>query len=169
MHLKLPSRFIGTFTAMAIAATTFSAAPAVADDERNARAIAALLGIAVIGKIIHDNKNSHAPVAGPIYQVNPNSTAPVYKKPRVRTQPHPHPQPLPRRVNRKLLPEKCLRSFQTRNGHVRMFPRRCLERNYDFVNRLPLNCGVRVNTDRGPRQGYGARCLRRSGYSLARG
>jgi hypothetical protein len=36
------------------------------------------------------------------------------------------------------------------------------------VNSLPADCHRQVRTDRGWRQGYGARCLNRHGYQLAR-
>ena len=57
MGFNIPSRLIGTFTAAAVALTTFSAAPAYADrDDRAARAVAAILGLAVVGAIINDHK-----------------------------------------------------------------------------------------------------------------
>lgn len=175
MYVTLPSRLIGTITTAAVALTAFTAAPAYADDDRTARAIATILGLAVVGKIIHDSNKRRETVSGPVYQVNPNSRGHGYAKPQPRYYPEPRykpePQykPLPRRVSRKLLPQNCLRSFQTRHGQVRMFGRRCLERNYDFVNRLPHNCAQQIRTDRGTRSGFDARCLRNNGYRLARG
>ncbi|MDG1068974.1 MAG: hypothetical protein P8P40_11475 [Sulfitobacter sp.] len=164
MRFMLPSRFIGTFTAAAIALTSLGVTPAAADsdDRRVARIAATILGIAVVGSIIndrkHDKREEREAYREPVRQHG-------YHKPRqgVRAK------PLPLRVDRKQLPGNCLRTYQTRRGDAHMFGRRCLERNYRAVNRLPQNCAMQIRTDRGTRAGFDARCLRRNGYSLARG
>ena len=76
--------------------------------------------------------------------------------------------PLQARLNAKLRTQKCLRSFEGEEGKVMMFGERCLEDNYAHVERLPDYCHKRVSTRDGARYGYDARCLRDSGYSLAR-
>lgn len=186
MRFMLPSRLVGTFTAAVLTMTAFTAAPAYADrDDRAARTVAAILGLAVVGAIIHENRQDkkrdkkvyREPVrAQPKIQrhrhgskVHTHGNARSTHKQRV-TQPRHRvtPKPLPQRVNRKLLPQKCFRSFNSRNGKVRMFARRCLEKNYRFVNRLPQNCVQRIRTHDGKRIGYGARCLQQNGYRLAR-
>jgi hypothetical protein len=154
-------RFIATITAASIAITALGAVPAFAGDRDAARALAAILGIAVVGKIIHDNnKKDRVQTHRPRQQVH---NPPRYQNNRVQ------PRPVPQRVNRKLLPGQCLRSFNTRQGKVRMFGRRCLNNNYKFARRLPQQCLYVFNTNRGDRQGYDARCLRQNGYRLARG
>lgn len=161
MKFMLPSRFTATLAAVAIAATTFSAAPAFADrdDERAARTIAALLGLVVVGKIIHDNNkdrpDSHVTVKKPKHNIR-------------RGHANPRPRPLPKRAGRAELPRECFRSFQTRRGQVHMFGRRCLEKNYRAVNRLPQSCAQRIRTDRGTRSGFDGRCLQRNGYRVSR-
>lgn len=169
MRFTLPSRLIGTVTAAAMALTTFTAAPAHADDKRTARIAATVLGLAVLGAIIHDNKQDkkaqhntyRQPVQKKVYTQRHNN--------RVQQRGHVQPRPLPQRVDRKQLPQNCLRSFDTRQGKAHMFGRRCLERNYRAAHRLPQNCAITVRTYDGRRSGYDARCLRRNGYSLARG
>lgn len=165
-------KFIATIAAASIALTALGALPAAAGDRETARAIAAILGLAVVGKIIHDRKDrkkkARAPKPAPdqpVYRI-PEYKKPGYQPPRY-TQPRP--RPLPDRVNRKLLPQQCLRSFKTRHGHVRMFPDRCLHRNYGFVNLLPQQCRYTFDTRKGNRRGYEARCLRDRGFRLARG
>ncbi len=177
MCIRILSRLIGTFTAVAIALTTVSAAPAYAGndrDKRNARALATILGIAIVGKIIHDNKKdrdkkvvrkSNRSTHSQGHQRVQRHGQRTYGK----TNRHVQPRPLPRRVDRKLLPQNCFRSFNTRRGQVHMFGRRCLEQNFRFANNLPRDCAQRVRTDRGVRAGFDARCLRRNGYRLARG
>ena len=147
MIMRIQTRFISAVAALAIVVTGFSVAPARAGDDEAAAAIAALLGLAVIGAVIADKRKD--------------------KKERVVVHPK-HPKPLPRRVSRKLLPQQCLRSFHTDRGQRRIFGQRCLHRNYGFVNSLPRQCHREFYTDRGWRQGYGARCLNRHGYQLAR-
>jgi len=55
MRFTIPSRLVGTFTAAVIALTSFSA-PAFADERRTQRTVAAILGLAVAGAIIHDQR-----------------------------------------------------------------------------------------------------------------
>lgn len=157
-------RFIATVTAASIAITAIGAVPAFAGDRDTARALAAILGIAVVGKILHDkNKKDRAERHRPVRKEKPRhvNKPPRYEKKQV------HPRPLPRRVNRKLLPGQCLRSFNGYNGRVRMFGRKCLRNNYRFVKSLPRHCLYIFDTPRGDRRGYDARCLRRDGYRLA--
>jgi len=170
MRFMFPTRLIGTVTAVAMAFTTVAAAPAHADDRRNARIAATILGLAVVGAIIHDKKKDKKQER----QVHraPVQNNKVYKERRkeaVRHRGTVQPRPLPQRINRKQLPQNCLRSFETRQGRAHMFGRRCLERNYRAANRLPQNCAITIRTDRGKRAGYDARCLRRNGYTLAHG
>lgn len=148
MPLRIHRQFIATIAAAAIAITGVSAAPARAGDDEVGAALAALLGLAIVGAVIHDkNKDKkrrhvvHTPV---------------------------HPKPIPPRVNRKLLPQQCLRSFNTHQGKARIFGQRCLNQNYRFAQNLPAACHRQVWTSRGWRAGFGARCLNRHGYQLAR-
>ncbi|MFD2739664.1 hypothetical protein ACFSUD_08795 [Sulfitobacter aestuarii] len=187
-------RFIAFIVALSVAITAFGAAPARADNDDLAKAAAAILGIAIVGKIIHDrnkkkdreravSRRQHSYYDAPTYYapkhtyrpkirghnkhhrhpgqgvVTPGYGNPVYTQPR----------PLPRRVDRKLLPGACFKSYETQRGNHLMFDRRCLDANYGYAHRLPQQCAQRVETYRGTRHGYDARCLRRAGYSLARG
>ena len=150
MHKK----FITAIAAASIMITGFAAAPAKADEEFN-RALATVLGIAILGAVINDARDNDG------YTV---------QRPRVqpRHRPHVQPRPLPKRVNKKLLPGQCMRTIQTRRGQkVREFGLRCLQENYRFVNHLPQRCARTDRTRKGIRHGYGAKCLRAEGYRLA--
>jgi hypothetical protein len=163
MRFTFPSRLIGTFTAAVIALTSLGApAYAGSDDRRAARIAATILGIAVVGSILNDRKHDKR-------DERKGHREPVRKHGYDQPRHTVHPKPMPHRVDRKLLPGNCLRSYDTRRGQVNMFGRRCLEKNYRAVNRLPQNCAIQVRTDRGQRSGFDARCLRHNGYSLARG
>ena len=163
-------KFIGTVAAASLAITAFGAAPARADDEDVARALAALLGIAVVGAIINKSqKDDHVVTRHqPRHVYNPPKPRHVAPRPR-NIKPHVQPRPLPDRVNRRLLPGKCLRTFETRRGAVRRgFGNRCLQNNYRFAHRLPAACRITVRSRQGHRTYYKARCLRDQGYRLAR-
>ncbi|WP_390911466.1 hypothetical protein [Pseudosulfitobacter sp. SM2401] len=157
MHKK----FIATIAAASILITGFAAAPAYAGNDDAKRALAALLGVAIIGAVIHDaRKDEKSRVHRP--QVQP------HKRPKANKRPHVQPRPLPKRVNKKLLPGQCMRTIENRRGNrVRAFGLRCLEKNYRFVNRLPNHCFRSDRTRKGVRHGFGARCLRAEGYRLA--
>jgi hypothetical protein len=163
-------RFIATITAASIAITAMGAVPAFAGDRDTARALAAILGLAVVGKIIHDkNKDDRVRVQRHTPHHKAHKKHKQYKANKPPRYNDVKPRPLPKRVNRKLLPGECLRSFRGYNGKVRMFGRKCLRNNYRFAQSLPRHCLYTFDTPRGDRRGYDARCLRRDGYRLAHG
>lgn len=157
MHRK----FIGIIIAAALAVTTIGNAPARAD-EKLLGALAAIVGIAVVGKVIHDrNQRKRVEPA----TRNAVKAPPVHRNNRVYDL---KPRALPQRANRKLLPGDCLRSADTRQGRVRYFAQRCLERNFRHADRLPQDCAIRLRGQSRHKRGYDARCLRDEGYQLAR-
>lgn len=165
-------KFIAGVIAAAVVVTTLGASPARADDKDVARAVAAILGIAIVGKIIHDRNKDRDEEA-----VTHRRPEPVYQPPRVhrpRDEYRPggvHPRPLPDRVgrgDRRLLPGHCFRSYDTRHGPVRMFGEDCLQQTMRHANRLPQHCLRQVRANRTRIYGYEARCLRDAGYQLAR-
>lgn len=161
-------RFIATISAVAIAITAIGAAPAHAGDRDTLRALAAIAGVAIVGKLIHDEKKkkrARRKQEVPVYQTPPRYDPPRYDPPRYHP---PKPRPLPRRIDSKLLPQKCFRTFETRKGRVAMFAERCLKKNYSYTKRLPTACHYKFGTPKGLRNGFEARCLRDAGYRLAR-
>ncbi|MDF3350157.1 hypothetical protein HKX17_08275 [Sulfitobacter sp. KE34] len=190
-------KFIATIAALSVAITAFGARPAAADEKEVLRTLAAIAGVAIVGKMIYDNNNKERKERETVTR---RRAAPVYEAPRyyptVSKRPHPRPyvnprpaprrgdwtrperdrttyperevRPLPERVDRKLLPQQCFRSYEGDEGKVMMFGEPCLEKNYSYADRLPRYCAKRVSTAEGARYGYDARCLRDSGYSLAR-
>ncbi len=158
MHRK----FIATIAAASILITSFAAAPARANQDDLGRALAALLGVAIVGTVIHEKKKKKKQQV----HVQPAPCHKIYKP--IQKRRHVEPHPLPRRVSEHLLPGRCLRSFEARRGNARIFGERCLERYYGFTHRLPQHCERRIRTDRVPRFGFGARCLRKHGYKLTR-
>lgn len=173
-------RFIATIVAASVALTVLGAVPARADQKDTARAVAAIVGLAIVGKLVHDRKKEKEQERAAAARAREvarqqeaadryHYTAPLPRSERGHRQGQgPRPRPLPQRVDRKLLPQECFRGFETAYGTHLMFGRRCLENNYRFANRLPQTCAERIRTIHGFRRGYDARCLRRAGYSLAR-
>ncbi|MEP0963229.1 MAG: hypothetical protein ABJQ70_02735 [Roseobacter sp.] len=153
-------RFIATVVAAALSVTAIGTAPAQANEDV-ARTLAAIAGIAIVTKIISDKtdkkkKSSHKVSNKKRY------APPVQKVQRVK------PRPLPQKARRHLLPGDCLRSYETRNGHHRIFGKSCLKKNYNFTHSLPHACEVSFRASKKKRSGYDAQCLRRAGYHLAR-
>jgi len=157
MTLRIHRQFIATVAAAAIAITGFTAAPARAGEDEVGAALAALLGLAIVGAVIKDKRDDR------------KARQQVHTPHHVTPAPRPvHPRPVPPQVNRKLLPNQCLRTLHTDRGRAHLFTQRCLERHYRHVNSLPDRCHRQVWTDRGWRQGWGARCLNRHGFQMAR-
>ena len=164
-------KFIATVVAAALAVAMIGNAPARADEDV-ARALAAIVGAAVVGAIINqqlqdDKKGKKNKVAThrknkPVANVWPQGgrTDRVIRRAA--------PRPLPDRVKRKLLPGQCLRSFDTRDGRARVFAKKCLNKNYAHNRSLPRTCAVKFRSHKKKQHGYDARCLRRQGYQLAR-
>jgi len=148
--------FITLIVTTAIALTTLTA-PARADNDDAAKALAAILGLAIVGGIIHESRKDkgHPP---PVTRRAPRDIV------------HPvQPRPLPKRaVRHTLLPQTCLRTFRNAQGYeVQGFGQRCLHRNYAHTQTLPRRCATHVETRRGWGTAYDARCLHRKGYRLA--
>ncbi|MEE4187789.1 MAG: hypothetical protein V2I76_04995 [Roseobacter sp.] len=162
-------RFITTVIAAALTITALGQTPARADEDL-ARLLAAVVGVAIVGKVISDRIEDNDQKKRVTQHDSNNGLGPVRAvRPQARAFSRVEPRPLPRRVNRFLLPGDCLRSFQAHDGRYRVFGDRCLQRSYAFSDSLPQACKVKFRAGNQKRQGYDARCLRRSGYQLARG
>ncbi|MFK7744726.1 MAG: hypothetical protein AB8B47_06720 [Roseobacter sp.] len=161
-------KFIATVLGVAVAITAFGNAPARANEDL-ARALAAIVGVAIVGKVISDSldDDDDDKVTRPRYD-NRFGYGPQHSQSRTNTVRRFETRPLPRRADRRLLPGDCLRSFETRNGRYRVFGKSCLEKNYGFTRSLPRFCEVKFKAYKKNRRGYDARCLRRQGYQLAR-
>lgn len=72
----------------------------------------------------------------------------------------------PQRNHRRALPAQCVRTFHVQGQNRRLMPQRCLKRNNVKLARLPDVCYRQMNTNRGFRQGYAPRCLRRNGFAI---
>lgn len=167
MHRK----FIAAIVGAALAVTAIGSAPARADEDV-ARALAAIVGLAIVGKVISDkidddkdkkkNRVSRGYYDDRYDYVRPSNR---YYNDGIRRV---EPRPLPRRVERRLLPGDCLRSYRANDRRYRVFEKKCLKRNYSYAKSLPSRCEVKFRSHNKKRRGYDARCLRDRGYQLAR-
>lgn len=157
MKLALHKKFIAGVVSLSVLITTGAAAPARADEDDVGRALAAILGIAIIGAAIADRNDD-----------DDDDDRRVVRRQNVYPQPYVHPKRRTDVSNRRILPQQCLRTFQVDRGRMPAFGRRCLQRNYSYASELPRRCYTEVWTDRGWRGAYRARCLRERGYRLAR-
>ncbi|SIO48384.1 hypothetical protein SAMN05444722_2530 [Rhodovulum sp. ES.010] len=132
-------RFLIALIAGALALTPVGAAPARADDDL-AKALLGAAALFVIVKEIEDNRKDRK------------------KAQRVERfgGRHAHRRPAPR-----VIPARCIRRVETPNGWGRVAVERCLNR--AGVRGLPRRCEIAL---RGPRDGYGLRCLARAGYRV---
>lgn len=161
-------KFIATVVSAALFITAFGNAPARADEDI-ARLLATVVGVAIVGAVISskldDDDDKEKRVTGRIADRDGIIRQAAPRGDVIRRA---DAGAWPRHANRQLLPGDCLRSFQTRDGRYRVFGKKCLQRNYGFTRDLPKACKVKFRANGKKRQGYGARCLRRSGYQLAR-
>ncbi len=167
MHRK----FITFIVAASMAVTGLSAAPARADSEDVAKVIAGVAALAILGAAIadaKDDKNRHV-TRHRGHLRHDNRHRGHGRKLGHRHHRHDGARPLPDRVKRKMLPGACRVQARVRHGQaIRGFGRRCLKRNYSYVNSLPRNCQSRVRGRHGHlRTIYRGRCLYRHGYREA--
>ena len=158
-------KFIATVVSAAITVAVIGNAPARADDSL-ARALAAIVGVAVVGAVIQnqleDDRNEKRA------SKNRSGVRPAHLHHRDRVINRAQQRKTPHRANRWLLPGDCLRSFNTGYARYRVFGKRCLEQTWGATGQLPNACKVKFRSNSKNRVGYGARCLRRAGYQLAR-
>ncbi len=148
--------FIAGVSAVAILMTALGAGRAQAGQYDTERALAAILGLAVVGAIIVKNSKDD-------------------RKEQVvtrdRADPGLQPRPLPRRAQRDVLPEECLRVMQNGRGRdSRVFGGRCLNQSYAFADSLPRHCAQDLHGARGEGRAtvWNAHCLQRNGYRISR-
>lgn len=130
--------------AVSLAATgvTLTAAPAAANGHRNNGAEAAaifggLLLLYGLSQANRNNANRHNP---PVVQ---------------------HPRP----PHQRIAPARCFIQGNSYYGNYSGYLRRCMQNNAQQAHLLPATCLRTVQTQRGQRQIYGARCLANYGWS----
>ncbi len=167
MARSIHRTFIAGVAAAAVFITMLGASQAQAGSRDTERALAALLGLAVVGAIIADRRDDR--------RDDRKSQAVT------RTRPHQgfgrddtyrwvEPRPVPKRVQRQLLPRECLREVWTNRGPTDVFNGQCLHHNYAFARNLPRGCAQKIRGGRGSGRSivWNAHCLERNGYRVSR-
>ena len=165
MARSIHKSFIAGVAAVAVAITAMGTAPVQAGDRRTEQALAALLGLAVVGAIIADRRDKDR--APQVVTRNPthHGAGPGPGRHGVT------PRPLPQRAQRHVLPQQCLQVVRAHRGPAHeVLDSRCLQRNYSFVRNLPRQCLESVRGGRGGHREtvWNAHCLERNGYRISR-
>lgn len=148
----MKSRLIALVTATALAATSMTANPAVARDNKDQRTLAIILGALAVGAIIaNENQKQRAPVYAP-------------------------PSPPPQRQSdwhhrrdewrdRPVIPATCVDEVRTRDGRRAVVSRGCLQ-DFGLLRRMPSECAFDVRTRYGTRPVFGRQCLVDRGFRI---
>lgn len=159
MHRK----FITLIVSAAVAVTGLTA-PARADSNDLARALAGIAALAIIGKVISDSRDDDRVVTHPGYPTY-GYTPPRYQP----VRPYPvRPQPVQPQFGKYDLPGHCLRVYNSRGQKVRLYGAHCLRNNYRYSASLPYACQYQFSNRSGTYTGYEPLCLRERGYRVAR-
>ena len=117
------------------------------DEDQIGQFIFGLFATVAIASIIKDNKHHES-----LDRADPEYVTSV---------PH-HATPLHGR--RKLLPKRCVNTFQTDQGRVRLFTRNCISRHHIHTVNFPYHCERDVMTNQGFRSGWAVWCMRNKGF-----
>ncbi len=159
-----------TIASIALAGSLAIPAPAAADSDDFARALAGIAAIAIIAKAIdnrRDRKRSSTYSTGNLgsyehYDGRRTIDGTIHR------YDNRHGRKARRGFKKHALPRNCLRVVETSRGDRLAYGARCVNRNFKFASKLPDRCETAVRTRRGFRTVYGARCLRRDGWNVAR-
>ena len=167
-------RFTGkTIAAICASAVLALPAPAAADGEDIARALAGIAAVAIIAKAIENRqelteRQDAERVASdlPPFRLGTRESDGRVIDGRIR---HYQRQSHPGKafgVKKRPLPDRCLRWVETGRGDRLAYGTRCLEQSYRHARHLPRSCETLVRTPRGFRSVFGARCLARDGWRV---
>lgn len=145
--------FIASVLSFALVATSFTAAPARADEDV-LKVIAGLVVLGAIAKAVDDRKDRKAARVARSHQ------QPAYQQPRK----HRHQKVLRQQRRAKAAPQHCLRNQWTHRGERQVYGARCMQKNARA--QLPQNCLRQAKTNSGPRYFYTKRCLSNNGWRI---
>lgn len=137
-------KLIATVLSAALIATSFTTAPARADEDV-AKVLGGLVVLGLIAKAIDDRNDRKRKATGHV-------TYPPVAKPH---RPH---RPV------KVAPRECLRETWTHRGYRDVYSARCLKRHSRV--QLPQSCLRQNHTNSGPRFFYTPYCLRKQGWRV---
>lgn len=168
----MKSRLIAAVTAVAIAFTSATAAPAFADSRTDKQVLTLLLGAAALGLILNESKKKKERRAATVSRDISPFLPPVGRDrdrrwDRDRYRDHDWDRRRGHNDRRhRLLPARCAYELKNYNGRSRVVSRQCLA-DYGMHRGLPRECAFEAKGKRGWGTVYGARCLHRNGYKIA--
>lgn len=159
--------------ALLSAALALSAAPATADPKRTRNDNNAALALGIAGGIAalivlkrqadkREAKRDEARRKAEAKAARKRHAAAEVRRERVVRTP---PAAIRAPHNARLIPEECYRTHRTFDGLVSGYGARCMQNRVARPGLLPPDCIRRLDTDRGPRNLYAPRCLRRDGWT----
>lgn len=155
---RITSFVLASATAFSLA---FTPAPATADAEDVAAAIAGIAVLGLIAKAASDRDDDRRVVNQRYNSVSNQRIieGQIINRP-VDTR--------AQRVKRAALPHRCVRQLRTRQGLRPVYGQRCLNQRYQFTSSLPQQCQRLVRTSQGVRTFFSHNCLARDGWNVAR-
>jgi hypothetical protein len=147
---------IASILSIALAATSFTAAPARADED----VFKVIAGLVVIGALANaaNKKRDREKERARAAQVSRKAQqhTPLYQKNRRATR-------IDRAIDRaRVAPQRCVREQWTHRGTREVYGARCMQRHARA--QLPQTCLRQNQTNSGPRYFYAPRCLRQQGW-----
>lgn len=156
----MTKKFMATVLAASIAMSAISAVPAMAKPSNGVRVLQGLAALYIISRVVKDNKTHRQPEATSRGRNRHTTQTPS------RSRNHWDKPARPQRHSLNL-PNRCLKTFYTRQGETRAYGAHCVNKQAPRLS-LPQQCKRRISTDRGRRNVYGPNCLRQHGYHVAR-
>ncbi len=141
---------LASILSIALVATSFTAAPARADED----VFKVIAGLVVIGALANAANKKRDRERARAAQVNRRveHPTPLYQKNRRAT-----------RIDRaRVAPQRCIREQWTHRGNRQVYGARCMQRHAQA--QLPQTCLRQNQTNSGPRYFYAPRCLRQQGW-----
>lgn len=145
--------FIASILSIALVATSFTTAPARADED----VFKVIAGLAVIGALANAANKSRDRKRERAAQVNRQAQqpTPLYQNNRQVNR-------IKRIKRAKVAPQRCASDQWTHRGTRQVYGARCMQRHARA--QLPQSCLRQNQTNSGPRYFYTPRCLRQQGW-----
>ncbi len=153
-------RLIATVLSLALAATSFTTAPARADEDL-AKIVGGLVVLGVIAKAIERDRERDKKREAARVSRNHVQPAPIIRRHNDRRHGYKRPE---HRRHAKIAPQRCLSHAWTYRGKQPVFEARCMKRHTRA--QLPQDCLRQNRTLHGPRYFYSPRCLRHDGWRV---
>jgi len=165
--------------AVSIALTGFTTTPVRADNDDFAKVVAGFAALAIIGAAISDSQNSKKKTVKKkvVKKKKPKAVVHHHRPHKPKHHAHnrghhtKHHQPRARHYqpdySSKVVPGRCLKTYNTHRGQRRGFGQNCLARHGIYRSALPRFCKTGVTIRGNNYSIYTQRCLRNEGFQVS--